>query len=474
MGAWKGENHIFHYEGRTVLYNVANGAFFEASECVRDIFACHDVNNREEVVAALSGTHTFEEVVGALDELEAMDVVSFAPSLSPADSPEDVTAAGRASGPPTPISITLHVAHACNITCTYCFALGGSYGGKKEMMAPETARQAVDWLMDQSREAGRCKIDFFGGEPLLNLDLVKETVAYARAEGARREIEPEFSITTNGTLLSGDALAFLMSEDIGVMVSVDGDKASHDATRTFHDGSPTYDAITENVIQAAARRPDLLDVRATVTNRNLDFADVASNLEHLGTDLLGISPSMESPYSPTAIRQEHVPELKRQLRKVSRRELERMMGGLENANPQFAARIKQVLNPGTRTHGCGAGKNYFGVNVDGGLLFCSTFGSMGDDYRLGDVWNGLNEEKQRELDERFHVDNRSVCRTCWARNLCGGGCVYDAQVATGEARNPNPVSCERIRYTYELAMGMALELSEENPALFEQLVNDAS
>jgi uncharacterized protein len=225
----KPDIHLFDYEDRPILLQIETGAFFEVSGLVADILRSDESIDREDLIADLSPVHGLEAVAEALSELEAENLVSFGPVCPLLDS--DVGAvASPTHRSAQAITITLHVSHACNVTCTYCFALGGDYGGEPKLMTWDTARQAVDWLVDATREAGQCHIDFFGGEPLLHLDLVKKTVAYARQHGAANGVEVSFGITTNGTLLSGDALEFLMKEDNATRYEWDRSCRSNPAT----------------------------------------------------------------------------------------------------------------------------------------------------------------------------------------------------------------------------------------------------
>ena len=489
MVSWKSEFHVFAYEDRRILYQVQSGAFFEIDAVVGAILDSDD-ESRESLIASLSPALGFDQIVEALGELEAADLITFgprcpltAPSATDSSAVDYVAESGATehnsaglaqslaemNSRPHATTITLHVSHACNISCTYCFALGGSYGGKPELMTWDTARQAVKWLLAISEESRRCQIDFFGGEPLLALDLMKQIVAYARAEAEKRDIHIDFGITTNGTLLEGDALEFLMQEDIGIMVSVDGPKESHNAVRKFHNGGDTFDVVAENVRTAAAKRPDLLHLRSTMTSKNLNMPELVARLDEFGVDGISVSPTWESPHSPTSIRMEHVTELNGHIKALSDSELAGLMSGDEATYSNFRSKIKQVLNPqDKRQYGCGGGKTYFGVDVKGDIYFCSAFGSM-PEYKMGDVWNGLDRAKDEQFRRDLHVDNRKGCSTCWARHLCGGGCAYDARVATGSTEGPNPVACERIRYGYELAMGMALELGEASSDALGQL-----
>lgn len=462
-GAWKDDIHIFSHKDREILYQVNTGIFFEIDGLVKDILVLAKDYDRDEIISTLSDQYGLNDVLEVIGELEAHDILTFAPE-SPVPEVPDASVRGASA----PLDITLHISHGCNIKCTYCFALGGSYGEKPTMMDFATAKQSIDWLLSESAEAGSCNVTFFGGEPLLNLDLMKQTVAYAKKEAEARDITITFGITTNGTLLSGEALAFIMKENIGIVLSLDGDAETHNQIRTFHDGSDTYDVIAENARKASAQNPERVKIRATMTSKNLDMKGIAEHLSQFGAGSVEVASTVEHPKSPTAICEGHLPELKKHLKRLSEEELAGLMAGKQPAQAYFLHKMQQVLNPQKKEYGCGGGKTFFGVSVDGAIYFCSAFASI-PEFKMGDVFNGLDPAKKQQFDRDLHVDRRETCKSCWARYLCGGGCVYDAQMVNGTALEPNPVACEQIRYTYELAMGMALELQEENTPVFDAL-----
>ena len=422
LGAWKDDIHIFDYEGREILYQVHTGTFFEIDTLVKDILDCAGVSAKEDIFVELSDRYDLGELVGAIEELEGMDILSFGPPPPIQDVPN---ASDRGSSAPTPITATLHVSHACNIKCTYCFALGGNYGGKSDLMDISTAKESVNWLLNESEEAGRCQLDFFGGEPLLNFELLKETVHYAKTEAARRNIVITFGMTTNGTLLSGEILEFIMQEDIGVLVSLDGDAKTHNEIRTFHDGSDTHGTIAYNSQKLAEQRPELIKLRATMTSKNLDLGGIAGELSKFGASSVSVAQTTEHHKSPTAIREEHLPELKKHLKKVSKQELAGLLEGTDTPTGHFLEKVQQLLQPRKKEYGCGGGKNYYGVSVDGSIYFCSAFASM-PEFKMGDVHNGLDPAQKARFNRELHVDNLEPCKSCWARYLCGGGCAYDA------------------------------------------------
>ena len=467
-GIWTDDIHTFEYEDREILYQVNTGTFFEIDTLVKDILSCSKtLSSKAEIAGELLPHYDLDQILETIEGLEAYGILSFGPPSPFEDVPE-----GAPPGSSAPLDITLHVSHGCNIKCTYCFAEGGSYGGKPTMMDFATAKQAVDWLLQGSAISRKCNVTFFGGEPLLNLDLIVQVVRYARGEAGRLGIDISFGMTTNGTLLSGEALEFIMQEDIGILVSLDGDASTHNRNRTFHDDSDTYGTIAENVRNMAAQKPDQIKLRATMTAHNLDIEGIADHLSQLGASTVSVAPVVGSRYTDTAIRAEHLPELKGHLKKLCWTELNGLMQGDDRRHSYFGDKIRQLLNPRKKDYGCGGGKTFLGVSVDGSIYFCSALAGL-PEFKMGDVFNGIDPEKKQRFDRDLYVDSREPCNTCWARYLCGGGCIYDAQMVNGTPLSPNPVACDQIRYSYELAMGMCVHLQEERPEAFEALCDDA-
>ena len=212
--------------------------------------------------------------------------------------------------------MNLHIAHACNIQCTYCFAHGGHYGRAPKLMTAETARAAVAWAIAESRPTGRCLLVFFGGEPLLNLELIREIVPFARQAAKDAGVELQLGMTTNGTLLTAEVRKYLMEEGIAIEVSVDGTAGHQNGMRTFHDGSGTYETVAENV-KALTRDGACVTLRATVTGEDVEKEGIVEHLRELGTENVVTSPVVAHPSASFAIREEHLPVLRRPVLRVT-------------------------------------------------------------------------------------------------------------------------------------------------------------
>ena len=456
--------HIFRDGARRILFDVEGLRFFEIDGATEAVLNVCEGRTFREVVGALPDQYATEDVEAVLQEMEEAGLVTDGSlSLPVLDATADLMA------PTAPVNVILHVSHACNLKCVYCFADGGAYGGKAVQMRPEVARQAVDWVLEQCRFVGRSHINFFGGEPLLNFPLIKEVVRYARERGETLGVQVTFGITTNGVLLTDEVIRFMAEEDVHVMISIDGPKQDEQGLRLFHDGGSSYGVVSENAKRMIAARPENVTLRATLTSCNMDLAGTAKDLSELGEARQVLVGTLnETPDKPWAIRAEHLPAMRRHLREMRDYCVERLVS--EECPPnlgKFEDMARQLLKRSRAHFGCSGGRKMLSISVDGSIHFCSSLVGR-EEFRLGDVFSGLDSEKQQGLKEQLYIGNRAACQSCWARNLCGGGCAHDAVLATGDPFTPNPVSCDLRRHSYELAMGMCVSLQERAEGLAER------
>ena len=457
---------------RTILFQVHTGLFFELSPLYESILRICDGLTEQEIAIELAEEFACEDVLEAIEVLIAAELMYDASLALFSDTqvPDRGICRLPDSGPGTThFHITLHVAHACNLKCAYCFAHGGDYGGQPRFMRPEVARQAVQWALGEAKPFQRCQIDFFGGEPLLNFVLIRDVVHFAREYADRVGVQVSFGIATNGTLISEEILQFLIDEEIHVQVSVDGNATDQNRLRKFNDGSNTYDVVAESLEELTDRLPDSVSVHATMTSYNLDRESIVNDLGQFGACRVEVAPVVAGPQEPFAFREEHLPAIKQKLNELSRYELGRILEGSKERG-FFDDCMERLMTRAKACHGCQGGKTFLAVDVDGDIYFCSSLADR-PEFKMGDVFSGLDLAFRDAFNESFHVDARSDCRRCWAKNLCGGGCLYDARTATGDPIKPNPVSCEQIRYRYELAMEMCLQIQSADEKLLQERYN---
>ena len=466
----RSEMHLFRIsqDDRAVVYQLNTGLFFEIGELHESILNICEGHSDRDIASELAEEYDGSEVRNAIETLANAGLIAEASlqSLSASTvSAKPTYRIQKANPNPDLLQITLHVAHACNVKCSYCFAHGGDYGGRPGLMQPDVARQAVRWALREAKPFHRCQIDFFGGEPLLNFGLIRNIVPYAREYASRIGVHVSFGIATNGTLISEEILQFLIDEEIHVQVSVDGNATDHDRLRRFHDGRATHNVVAENLEKLTDRSPVKVSVHAVMTSNNLDQESIANELKQFGACHVEVAPVVAAPQEPYALREEHLPVIKQRLNKLSRYEAGRILEGSKERG-FFDGYMERLMTRAKACHGCQGGKTFLAVDVDGDIYFCSSLADR-PEFKMGDVFSGLDLAVQDGFNESFHVDSRSDCRRCWAKNLCGGGCLYDARTATGDPIRPNPVSCEQIRYSYELAMEMCLEIHDRDVTLLK-------
>jgi uncharacterized protein len=356
-------------------------------------------------------------------------------------------------------SLSLAVAQACNLGCTYCYAEQGSFGGKAASMGFDVARDALTGLIQAAAPGEHVKIAFLGGEPLANRALVREATEFAVALAGEYGVRPAFAITTNGTLVGPDDAAFFARHGFAVTVSMDGTEEAHDRQRPFRDGRGSYRRILANLAPLFEQGEALqVMARVTVTPRNLALRESLDHLIGLGFDSVGFSPVLKSPGGTDEMQTPDLEVLLQQMIACGEAFTTKTIAG-ENypfSNMQTAMR---ELHRGThRPYPCGAGAGYFGVSATGGLFACHRFveDSAG---ALGNVRDGIDREAQRRWLDSRNVDRQEPCRQCWARYLCGGGCHH-------EVIHRGRPACDYIRGWLHYCLQAYVTLGEQAPGFF--------
>lgn len=349
-------------------------------------------------------------------------------------------------------ALCLDVAHDCNLMCAYCFASQGNFGGKAHLMTVDAARAAVEFLVTASKERRHLDVDFFGGEPLMAFDVVKDTVEYARRLGRRYGKEFRFTLTTNCTLLDDDKMRFLNDENVSLILSIDGRPEVHDSMRKFRDGRPSHALAVEKARRAVeSRRGRDYYLRGTYTRKNLDFHEDVRYLYDAGFRRLSLEPVVSETEEDWGIRQEDLPDMGRSYRSL----VEFWAGCAAQGDPfeyyHFNLGLRGGMCRERRITGCGAGYEYVAVTPAGEVYPCHQLVGK-KEYLLGDVSTyPTNPSLQRRF-FRARVPHKGECVRCWARYLCGGGC-HARSIATGRTLlDPDPLSCRIVRTRLEYAL----------------------
>jgi len=348
-------------------------------------------------------------------------------------------------------ALCLHLAHDCNLRCAYCFAGQGPYRGSRSLMPPDVGRRALDYLLAHSGSYNRVEVDFFGGEPLMNFPVLRELVRYGREREGRTGKRIDFTVTTNGVLLSDEVGAFLNQEGLQVILSLDGRPAVHDAMRRTPRGGGSYDLVAPRITRFVHGRNNWnCYVRGTYTRHNTDFAADFLHLAGLGFRAISLEPVVAAKDQPYALAEEDFP--------VLAREYERLAGYVAE-NPgvhffHFDLHLDEGPCLAKRLSGCGAGHEYLAVDPSGDLYPCHQFVGRAD-FRMGNIRAGVLRQDLVDLFRGSHVLAKEDCRNCWARFFCSGGCHAAALDATGDMSQPGRLYCLLVRKRVECALFLA-------------------
>ena len=433
--------HVFHYHDHHYIYDTGSGALHECDE------------NTARYLAGEQTQWTDEQMKAALAEIEGLkdagllykEEVHTAPVKS-----HEVKA------------LCIHICHDCNLRCKYCFADEGAYHAAREMMSLETAKKAIDFLIQNSGKRKVLEVDFFGGEPLMNLDVIKATVAYAKEEAAKRGKRFLFTTTTNGLLLDDDAIEFLNAEMENVVLSLDGRKEVHDAVRRTINGKGSFDAVIDKIKKFVRVRGDKhYYVRGTFTAKNLDFSKDVLFLADQGFASLSVEPVVTD-IPDLQIREEHLPIIEREYEKLCDEYIRREAEGKGFSFFHFHIDLEGGPCLQKRVSACGAGNEYFSVVPNGDIYPCHQFAGEAK-WKMGSVYEGKLDEKLRDLFATSCLFTRERCGDCFAKFICSGGCNANNYHYNGDINKPYELTCAMMKKRIECAMHVLAERkSREN------------
>jgi uncharacterized protein len=448
----KPQVHRFSLGDMKLALDVNSGALHQVDDVTWAILENYPEETKQQLLTRLSGQFTPVEIESAWEDLVGLQqaglLFSEAPALPANLWPPKLQVK----------ALCLHVAHDCNLRCPYCFGDTGEYCGERGLMTKEVGRAAIDFMLANCAPRNLCEIDFFGGEPLLNFELIKELVAYAREEGAKYGKELMFTVTTNGVLLNEDVCSYLNANRIKVVLSIDGRKEVHDRMRFFPGGKGSYNHILPRLqAMAAARSEEDCVIRGTFTRHNTDFLADILHLVDQGFTYLSLEPvvAKEASYG---LRESDLPVIFNEYERLAQTYIQRHREG----NPFRFFHFDVYLNQGPclakRIAGCGAGHEYFAVTPTGGIYPCHQFVGR-KEFLLGDVWQGIRRTDICTDFQAAHVYNKEECCSCWARFFCSGGCNANNQLFTGDVCVPYKLGCELSKKRIECALAVQAALS---------------
>jgi uncharacterized protein len=356
-------------------------------------------------------------------------------------------------------AISLAIAQKCNLGCTYCYAMQGDFGGPPKNMSAEVALRSVDLLFEDAPPGSRVNLAFLGGEPLLNRSVLRQATEHAAARARARHVQANFSITTNGTLLSEEDGEFFEKHGFAVTLSLDGPPKTHDALRPFKGGAGTYDTIIRNVRPLLARQKRMqISARVTVTAGNLSLFDTLSEFIALGFHSVGFSPVLNAPDGANEMTSGHLKTMLAEMVRCGYEFERRLLKGERYPFSNIVNALRELHRGTHRPYPCGAGAGYLGISADGNLSACHRFV---DEPRgaMGNLVTGIDRVGQASWLTERHVHNQEPCNQCWARYLCGGGCHH-------EVLKRGRTACDYIRGWLHYCMEAYIRLSAQVPGWF--------
>jgi uncharacterized protein len=438
--------HRFKQNGMDIVMDVNSGIVHVVDDMTYDVLGIYDGTNRSAVHEALDAQYKaseLDEVMTDLDELIEKHML-----YAPMDQNYEVALAEK----PVIKAMCLNIAHDCNLRCRYCFAGQGGYGKWRMLMPFDVARRAVDFLIAHSGHRKHCEVDFFGGEPLMNWHVVKQTVEYIREQEKKHDKLFKLSLTTNGMLLDEAKVKYLTDNHIGLILSLDGRKEMHDRMRPGVHGEGTYDRILKNLQYCVAHRNgEEYYVRGTFTRYNMDFTTDVLDMVDKGFPALSMEPVVGDENLDYSIREEDLPTVKKEYDRLAKAFLQREQEG----RPFFFFHFNMNLWKGTclpkRLRGCGAGHEYIAVTPNGDIYPCHQFVGR-DGYVIGNVYEGLKNMKMMRDFRSNHVLSKPECVKCWAKFFCSGGCHANNESYAGDIHKPYHISCEIQKKRIECAL----------------------
>ena len=447
--------HQYKMDGLNIVLDVCSGSVHLVDGIAWDMISLYETESREAVLAAMAEKYgaredvTPEELAACYDEITAL---KDAGKLFSEDSFAPMAGKLKEKSAGVVKALCLHVAHTCNLNCSYCFASQGKYHGDRALMSFEVGKQALDFLIANSGSRRNLEVDFFGGEPLMNMDVVKQLVAYARSVEKEHGKNFRFTLTTNGMLIDDDVIDFANRECANVVLSLDGRKEIHDRFRVDYAGQGSWDRIVPKFQKLVeARGGKNYYMRGTFTHANPDFLKDIQVMLDLGFRELSMEPVVCAEGDPSALTEEDLPIVMRQYEDLARLLVQRRREGRPFTFYHYMIDLSGGPCVYKRISGCGSGTEYMAVTPWGDLYPCHQF--VGEErFKLGDVRHGVTHPEVQADFAACNVYAREECKTCWARLYCSGGCAANAYHATGSVRGVYRTGCELFKKRMECAI----------------------
>ena len=456
--------HQYKLNGYNIVLDSCSGSIHSVDEVAYDIIAMYKEKSPEEIVRELLEKYahrsdvTEEELYACIADVAALEKAG---KLFTPDNFASMAGTFKERSGDVVKALCLHVAHTCNLNCSYCFASQGKYHGERALMSFEVGKRALDFLIENSGRRTNLEVDFFGGEPLMNWEVVKQLVEYARTQEEPHHKKFRFTLTTNGMLIDDEVIDFANREMSNVVLSLDGRKEIHDALRVDYAGNGSYDRIVPKFQKLVkARGGKNYYMRGTFTHANPDFTKDLFHMADLGFTELSMEPVVCAPGDSAALTPEDIEIVKQQYELLAVDMLRREKEGKPITFYHYMLDLTGGPCIYKRISGCGSGTEYMAVTPWGDLYPCHQF--VGEEkYKLGNIWDGVTNTALREEFRSCNAYARPDCKDCWAKLYCSGGCAANAYHATGSIRGVYEAGCELFKKRIECAIMMKVAESQE-------------
>ncbi len=451
--------HQYKLGGYNIVLDICSGSVHAVDEVAYDIIAMFENNDRETILAAMAEKYADREDITAADLNECYDQVVMLKDqgkLFVKDTYAPMAGSLKRKTAGVVKALCLHIAHTCNLNCSYCFASQGKYNGERAVMSFEVGKQALDFLVANSGIRRNLEVDFFGGEPLMNFQVVKDLVAYARSIEKEHNKNFRFTLTTNGMLADDDVIEFANRECHNVVLSLDGRKEIHDRYRVDYAGKGSWERIVPKFQKfVEARGGKGYYMRGTFTHANPDFLNDIQQMLDLGFTELSMEPVVCAPGDPSELTEDDKIIVMDQYEKLAELMLQRDKEGRPFTFYHYMIDLKGGPCIYKRISGCGSGTEYMAVTPWGDLYPCHQF--VGDDkFLLGNIWDGVSNTAIQDEFMSCNVYSRPECHDCWAKLYCSGGCAANAYHSTGSVKGVYQYGCDLFRKRMECAIMVAV------------------
>ncbi len=466
--------HQYKLNGYNIVLDIYSGSVHCVDEVAYDMIAMYEQHDKQSIVDAMLAKYGEREDVSAEELSECYDDITalkeqgklFAPDIY-RDKAFDFKNRNTVVK-----ALCLHVAHTCNLNCEYCFAAQGKYHGERAVMSLEVGKAAIDFLIKHSGTRRNLEVDFFGGEPLMNFDVVKETVAYARSIEKEHNKNFRFTLTTNGVLVDDEVIEWANRECHNVVLSLDGREEVHDRLRKTVNGKGSYATIVPKFQHFVEKREGKgYYLRGTYTHNNPDFTKDIFHMLDLGFDQLSMEPVVCAPEDPYALTKEDLPVLFEQYEILAKAQIDRRREGRPFTFYHYMLNLEHGPCVYKRISGCGSGTEYMAVTPWGDLYPCHQFVGE-EEYKLGNLWTGVTNTALRDEFKLCNAYARPDCADCWARMYCSGGCAANAYHATGSITGVYEYGCELFRKRMECAVMVKVAEYQDGIAASESDCSD--